>query len=207
MSVRCKLKWKQKKRTPITTKRGDESLEQHGVNQQQSLEHQMHSNFDFLFNGGMPMEYGHPMCLLRQWESCIFYFEADSTTGIWRRVKGCVAARFSSPSGSWSWKREVQSWGASMTAHQPSKNTTNDRPRGKPRMPSPSVWSLPNSSCSNGELSRLECLELSGVFLLWKQSPVLRFLPRKESKGTKVEWTLRKETYHSCAMIPGQELS
>ena len=66
------------------------------------------------------------------------------------------------------------------TAHQRSNNTTDDRPRGKPRAASPSASMAANGSCSKGRSFRLECLGLAGVFLPWKPFSIQRALPGKE---------------------------
>lgn len=166
--------------------------------------HQMHFNSDF-FNGDVPWS---------MYNQCIWQDDGKVVFSTWRLTQPLGSG------GGWraAWLLDFHHLVASEagrgecrlarqveTAHQQSKNTTDDRPRGKPRTPSPLAWRLPNGSCSNGKLSRLECLDLSGVFLFEKQSSLQRTLPGKEWKGTKVEWTWRKETYHSCAVLPGKK--
>lgn len=94
------------------------------------------------------MEYAHPVYLGGQWEGCVFCFETESTTGIWRRMKGCEVAWFYHPAAVHVGLRscELRGWGGwgrrgaqAATAHQRSNNTTDDRPRGKPRAASPSA--------------------------------------------------------------------
>lgn len=88
------------------------------------------------------MEYAHPMCLVRQGKVQFFCFclETDSTTGIWRRMKGgCEAAWFYHPVAAQVGRGKCQLQGQAATAHQQSNNTTDDRPRGKPRAASPSA--------------------------------------------------------------------
>lgn len=153
------------------------------------------------------MVMGHGVCTPKRiWQDSgkvVFSTWRLTQPRIWRGTKGCLVAWFSLSSGIRSWKRGVQAYEASRDSHQQSNNTTDDRPRGKPRTPSPLAWRLPNGSCSHGKISRLECLHHSGVFLFEKQSSIQRTLPGKEWNGTKVELTQRKETYHSCAVVPG----
>lgn len=148
--------------------------------------HQMHFNSDF-FNGDVPWS---------MYTQCIWQASGKVVFSTWRLTQ---------PLGSGGGRRAVWLLGfhrlvasevgrgelrllrQAETAHQQSNNTTDDRPRGKPRTPSPSAWRLPNGSCSHGKLSRLECLDLSGVFLFKKQSSIQRSLPGKEWKGIKVE--------------------
>lgn len=168
------------------------------------MEHQRHFNSDF-FNGDVPWS-TYTQCIWQDSGKVVF-----ST---------CSLTQLLGSGGGWraAWLLDFHHLVASEvgrekcrltrqveTAHQQPNDTTDDRPRGKPRTPSPSAWRLPNGSCSNGKLSRLECLALSGVFLFDKQSFIQRTLPGKEWKGTKGEWTWRKETYHSRAVLPGEK--
>lgn len=127
----------------------------------------------------------HPVYLGGQWEGCVFCFETESTTGIWRRMKGCEVAWFYHPAAAHvgGGRCELQGWGRGKgRQRQPISGLTTRQmtgPEANPGPPAHQLRRLPSGSC-NGRSSRLECLELAGIFLPWKRFSIQRALPGKE---------------------------
>ena len=83
----------------------------------------------------------------------------------------------------WQPKLEERSAGFTGRQRQPISGLTTWQvtgPEANPGPPAHQLWRLLSGSCSKGRSSRLECLGLAGVFLLWEEFSIQRALTGKE---------------------------